>query len=256
MKSIALILLCSSVLLAKNITLGVVPQQSPLKLTKKWSKITNYLTHKTGVKVIFKTENSIPAFEKKLYAGEYDFAYSNPYHFVLANKSQQYEAKIRANKLIKGIMLSKEIKLDLNNLKNKTFLFPAPKAFAATLLLKHEFKEKFGFNIEKDAKFIYVNSHDSVYKGVSRDIGDFGGGITRTYKNFKNNSDKNKLNIVYTTKGYPSHPIAFHPRIDKKTQDKLVSAFLEMPLELKNLLSIKEFINTTTHEYDVIKKFD
>lgn len=255
MRIFFLFLLFISSIWAKELTLGVVPQQSPLKLSKKWTKITHYLSEKTGLNIRFKTENSIPAFEKKLYKGEYDFAYMNPYHFVLANESQNYQAKIRANKLIKGIIVSKEKKLDIEKLKNSTFLFPAPKAFAATLLTKFELKEKFNFDIEKDAKFLYVNSHDSVYKGVAREIGNYGGGIVRTFKNFKDDQDKKTLNIIYTTDGYPSHPIAFHPKVSQSEQEKIAKAFLNMPRELLDILSINKFIKTTTKEYEVIKRF-
>lgn len=255
MRVIIVFLFLFSLIPAKELTFGIVPQQSPLKISKKWLQITKYLSKETNLTVVFKTENSIPAFEKKLYNGEYDFAYMNPYHFVLANNSQKYDAKIRADKLIKGIIISKEEKLDINKLKNSTFLFPAPKAFAATMLTKFELKEKYNFDIEKDAKFLYVNSHDSVYKGISRDIGQFGGGIVRTYNNFKEKEDKEKLNIVYTTKGYPSHPIAFHPRITQEEKKKLIKAFLNMPKELLNILSIKKFIQTQTEEYSVIKRF-
>ena len=103
---------------------------------------------------------------------------------------------------------------------------------------------------------LYVNTHDSVYKGISREIGDFGGGIIRTYDNFKDDEDKDKLCIVYQTKDYPSHPFAAHPKVDKKTVELLEKAFIEMPEELKKLLSIKEFIHTTSQEYDVIKKLN
>ena len=256
MKKIFLIGLFFSSLIANELTLGVVPQQSPLKLAKKWIKITEYLSEKSGQKVVFKTENSIPAFQKKLYAGEYDLGYMNPYHFVVANDAQKYEARIRADKLIKGIIVAKDEKFDPKNFAGKTFLFPAPKAFAATLVTKYEIKQKFGFDIDKDAKVMYVNSHDSVYKGVSRDIGDFGGGIVRTYNNFEKNKDKSNIKIVYTTSGYPSHPIAFHPRVSKEISDKITQAFLDMPDDLKKLLSIKKFITTDTNEYEVIKTFE
>ena len=255
MKNIIILLFLLTFIFAKDLVLGVVPQQSPLKLSKKWIKITKQLSKETGINIIFKTENSIPAFQKKLYKGEYDLAYMNPYHFIIANDSQAYEAKIRADKLIRGIIVSKEKILDLEKLKDTTFLFPAPKAFAATLLTKYEFKKKFDFDIEKDAKILYVNSHDSVYKGVARGIGNYGGGIIRTYNNFKEQKDKENINIIYTTDGYPSHPIAFHPRVDKKDQEKIVKALLNMPRELLDILSIKKFIQTDTKEYEVIRKF-
>lgn len=139
-------------------------------------------------------------------------------------------------------------------MKNKTFLFPAPNAFAATLLTKFELKEKFNFDIEKDAKILYVNSHDSVYKGIARDVGYLGGGIIRTFNNLKDPIDKSKIHIVYKTSPYPSHPIAYNKRVKKEDIKKLEKAFLNMPSELKALLSIKEFIKTNTSEYDSIKK--
>ena len=136
MKKIILMALVCVYAVSAELTLGVVPQQSPLKLSKKWIKVTDYLYKETGIKIIFKTEKSIPKFEKELYAGKYDLSYMNPYHFIIANKTQQYEAFVRAKKNIVGILLSKSEEVDFTkeNLKGKTFLFPAPNAFAATLL--------------------------------------------------------------------------------------------------------------------------
>lgn len=256
MKKIFFLLFISTLLISKELTLGVVPQQSPLKLSKKWLKITNYLYEETGIKVVFRTKNSIPSFEKELYAGNYDISYMNPYHFIVANQKQDYKAFVRAKKNIIGILLAKEKSVDFSpeNLKGKTFLFPAPNAFAATLLTKYELKTKFNFDVDKEAKVLYVNSHDSVYKGISRGIGYLGGGIIRTFNNFSDKNDKDKINIVYKTSAYPSHPIAYNPRVSKEDVLKLQNAFLNMPKDLKKILSIKEFKKTDSSEYDVIKE--
>lgn len=255
MKKFVLLILCSMYLFSTELILGVVPQQSPLKLSKKWLKVTNYLYQETGIEVQFKTEKSIPLFEKELYAGKYDIAYMNPYHFIVAQKEKNYQAFTRAKKNIVGIVLSKAQKVDLTkeNLKGKTILFPAPNAFAATLLPKFEFKKKYGIDVDKDMDVLYVNSHDSVYKGVSRDIGYIGGGIVRTFNNFVSKEDKNRLNIVYKTNAYPSHPIAAHPRVSKEDISKIQKAFINMPDDIKKSLSIKAFKATTSSEYDVIK---
>ncbi len=255
MKKILLIIAIALSLNATQITLGVVPQQSPLKLSKKWSKVTEYLYNETGIEVVFKTERSIPKFEKELYAGKYDISYMNPYHFIVAKNEQNYTAFTRANKNIVGIVLSKnkEVEFTKENLMGKKFLFPAPNAFAATLLPKLEFKEKFGIDIDKDTKVLYVNSHDSVYKGISRDIEYLGGGIVRTFNNFTAKNDKEKLNIVYKTSPYPSHPIAAHPRVSKEIVAKIQKAFIDMPSEIKKTLSIKAFKAIDSSEYDIIK---
>ena len=254
-KFILILIFVTTYSFSQDIILGVVPQQSPLKLAKKWLQVTQYLKEEVGVNIIFKTETSIPKFEKELYAGNYDIAYMNPYHFIVANEKQKYEAFIRGKKNIVGILLSKDTNIDLSKekLKGKTFLFPAPNAFAATLLTKFELKNKFGFDVDKESKVLYVNSHDSVYKGISRDIGYLGGGIIRTYNNFIDNDDKKNIHIVYKTEAYPSHPIAFHPRLSKEIINKIQKAFLNMPKKIKNSLSIKDFRITNTQEFDVIK---
>jgi len=256
LKKLFYILLFFSLGFSQELTLGVVPQQSPLKLFKKWSNVTEYLYNETGIKIVFKTEKSIPKFESVLYEGGYDLAYMNPYHFTIANQKNDYQAFIRAKKNIVGILLAKEknIEFTKENLRGKTFLFPAPNAFAATLLTKYELKQKFNFDIDKEAKVLYVNSHDSVYKGIARDIGYLGGGIIRTYNNFNAKQDKENIHIVYKTSDYPSHPIAAHPRVSKEIIEKLQKAFLKMPQNLKKSLSIKEFKTTDNSEYEVIKQ--
>ena len=255
MKKLLTVLLICTYALSQDITLGVVPQQSPLKLSKKWLKVTKYLKEETGVNIVFKTERSIPLFEKKLYNGEYDISYMNPYHFTVANAKKGYEAFTRANKNIVGILLAKSDKVDFSkeNLKGKTFLFPAPNAFAATLLTKFELKQKFDFDVDKEGKVLYVNSHDSVYKGISRELGYLGGGIIRTFNNFIDKTDKDKIKIVYKTSAYPSHPIAAHPRVSKELVEKLQNAFVNMPEDIKKTLSIKKFKVTNSAEYDAIK---
>ena len=254
-KIIFVLFMCIYSLYAKDITLGIVPQQSPLKLSKTWLEITKYLNEQTGLNIVFKTEKSIPEFEKKLYEGSYDLAYMNPYHFIVANEKQNYEAFLRAKKNIVGILVSKDDNVDFSfeNLKGKKFLFPAPNAFAATLLAKFELKNKYNFDIDEHAEVLYVNSHDSVYKGVSRDVGYIGGGIVRTFNSFVDTNDKEKIKIVYTTQDYPSHPFAYNPKIPTQIVEKIQDAFMKMPKELKDTLSIKEFKIINSSEYDVIK---
>jgi len=243
----------SSTILA-DIVLGVVPQQSPLKLIKVWSPITKYLTESTGIKVTFKTERSIPKFEQELYSGAYDIAYMNPYHYVLAHKKQGYMAKVRAQKNIKGILvMQKDPKDKKIDFKNKNYVFPAPNAFAATLVTKYELIKYFGVDIKDLNNAKYVNSHDSVYNYISKGLGDIGGGIERTYNNMKNDKIKSNLRIVYTTKKYPSHPFAFKRSMDKKVQAMLIDALLKMPEDLLRSLSIKKFIKIDNSEYDNVK---
>lgn len=241
--------------LHSDIIMGVVPQQSPFKLQKVWQPIADYLSEKTGEKVIFKTEKSISKFEDVLYRGGYDFAYMNPYHYIIAHQKQGYEAQVRARKDIRGVLVMKK-GTDVQRLqdKNTRFLFPSPNAFAATLLTKYELIERLGVDPKTLEKALYVNSHDSVYKAVSRGIGDFGGGIERTLKNMADAQTRKSLVIVHTTQPYPSHPFAFKPALSQERTQRIVSALLEMPDSLLQSLSIKALIKVDNHEYESVRR--
>jgi phosphonate transport system substrate-binding protein len=248
-------LLLPILLFGESLSFGVVPQQSPAVLAKKWIPIIQELSEKSGFEITFKTETSIPEFERKLYNGEYDIAYMNPYHFVIADKRVGFNAVARSKKMIQGILVANKITNDFSkeSFKNRDFLFPAPKAFAATLLTKYEFKKIFGIDIEKDSKVSYVNSHDSVYKGVARKLGDFGGGIIRTYKNLEDKKTKENLNILYITDAYPSHPIGIKKDMCKKKAKLIKSTLFKLSKEKLKKLNIPFLIEIENSEYEIVK---
>lgn len=237
---------------AKVLTFGVVPQQSPIDMIRDWQPVITYLENTTGEKIILRVERSIPEFEKVLYSGGYDIAYMNPYHYVVAHKRQGYEAKVRDEKNIVGILVTRK-NSGLNEVSGKQFLFPAPDAFAATLLTKYELLTKYGIDVNKEKKYRYVNSHDSVYKGVARNIGDIGGGIERTYNNLEDKETKNALMILYKTKAYPSHPFAFHPSLPEKLKLKMTKSILEMPSEFVDALSMKRLKEINDSEFESVR---
>ncbi len=178
-------------LFAVQLDFGVVPQQSPSVMIKKWQPIADYISKKSSDEVVLHIEKSIVEFEKKLHEGFYDFAYMNPYHYVVENKFQGYNARIRAKMTLQGILVAREeVNFRSKDINKKLFLFPTSLSFAATLLIKYELKKYYKLDIDKNVKQIYVNSHDSVYKGVARGIGDIGGGIERTLNNL--NDEKSK----------------------------------------------------------------
>lgn len=244
-----------SALFAKVLTFGVVPQQSAMEMIKKWQPVVNYLEKATGYKINLKIERSIPKFEKVLYSGGYDIAYMNPYHYVVAHKRDGYSAKVRDEKNLVGVLVVRKADgiHDVSMLKGKEFLFPAPDAFAATLLVKYELLKKYGIDINKEKKYRYVNSHDSVYKGVARGIGDGGGGIERTFNDLKDTEAKEALTILYKTKAYPSHPFAFLPTIAADQQEKIVKALIQMPQEFIVELNMKHLRETNDSEFDSVR---
>ena len=203
---------------------GVVPQQSAGKLARSWGPILAHIESETGVKLRFSTAPSIPEFERRTAAGEYDIAYMNPYHYTVFHESPGYEAFAKARgKMIKGIVVVRKDSpiTSLEELANQQLAFPAPAAFAASVLPRAKFSNE---NIDIEPK--YVSSHDSVYLSVARGLYPAGGGILRTL-NTVDPVIKDQLKILWTTKPYTSHALAALPTVDPEALVKVQTALFE-----------------------------
>jgi phosphonate transport system substrate-binding protein len=209
----------------KNYSFGVVPQQSAQRLAKVWGPVFAYVSKEAGVKLQFKTAKNIPEFEKRLAAGDYDFAYMNPYHFTVFNQNPGYRAvAVRKGQPIKGIMVVRKNSAiqSLADLEGQTLAFPAPAAFAASVLPRAKLSID---NITFNAK--YVSSHDSVYLGVAKGLFPAGGGVKRTFNNTKPEVSE-QLKILWTSEAFTPHAIAAHPSVDKKTYQLVQQALVGM----------------------------
>jgi len=200
------------------ISFGIVPQQTASKLAKIWRPIMSHLAENTGLKFQFKTAPSIPEFEKRVAAGRYDIAYMNPYHYTEFSKNPGYSAFAKAkNKSIRGIIVVRkdsEIK-QLSDFGQQSLAFPAPLAFAASLLTRSQFAVE---DIAITPK--YVSSHDSVYMAVARGIYAGGGGVKRTLKT-ASPKIRDQLKVLWTSQPFTSHPLAAHPRLSKDKIDRI-----------------------------------
>jgi len=236
---IAAVLLYSGSLVASEsdvISFGVVPQQNASRLAKIWRPILNHLTDKTGLKFQFKTAPSIPVFEERVAEGRYDIAYMNPYHYTEFSKKPGYRAFAKAkNKSIRGIVVvHKDTEIfQLKDLDQSTVAFPAPAAFAATILPRAQFA-----TAGIDIKAKYVSSHDSVYMAVARGIYPAGGGVIRTL-NIVSPEIRDQLKVLWTSRPYTSHPLAAHPRLNVDKIALVSDALVEMEASAEGRLLLK-----------------
>ena len=210
---------------AETYSFAFVPQQSAKKLAKKWTPILNYINEHTGDTYVFTTAKNIPTFEQRVQAQDYDVAYMNPYHFVVFNQSAGYQALAKQkNKQIKGIVVVKkdsDIKT-LEQLEQMKLAFPAPAAFAASILPRGELQQR---GIEFTPK--YVSSHDSVYLNVARGFFPAGGGVMRTFNNTAPEV-REKLKVLWSTNGYTPHAFATKQDFPQEAAKRLIAALESM----------------------------
>lgn len=216
----------------KVYTFGVVPQQSATELAETWGPVLAWLSARSGIELRFATAPNIPTFEQRVANGEYDFAYMNPYHFTVFNDKPGYRALARAkDQRIKGIVVvGKDSPIsDLNALSGKTLVFPAPAAFAASILPRAELRRQ-GI----DFKPRFVSSHDSVYLNVAKGLYPAGGGILRTLE-LLDEPVRRQLRVLWTTPGFTAHAIASHPRMEEAVRERILQAMLAMNSDAKGL---------------------
>ncbi|MGS2716781.1 phosphate/phosphite/phosphonate ABC transporter substrate-binding protein [Eionea flava] len=217
--------LTASAVDTKSYSFGVVPQQSAKRLAQLWGPLLARLSRESGIKLHFVTAKNIPEFERRLASGEYDFAYMNPYHFTTFNASPGYQAVVkRKNQPISGVVVvHKDSPINsMLELDGKKMAFPAPAAFAATIL-SQSYLQKEGINYTPS----YVSSHDSVYLAVSKGLFAAGGGVKRTLNN-TDSQVKSTLRILWESKKYTPHAIASHPRHSDDVIQRLRNALVAM----------------------------
>jgi phosphonate transport system substrate-binding protein len=240
----------------KVFKVGIVPQFSAKRILSIWAPILEELEIKTGYKFQIVGISTIPEFEKEYEKGTFDMAYMNPYHSLVANKTQGYEAVLKdGSKFLFGVLAVKKedpIK-DISELNGEKISFPSPNALGASLLMRTELKTIQNIDIIP----VYVNTHTDSYLSVLEGKTRAGGGVMGTF-NELNDDIKNQLRIFYTTQKTPPHPIVMHPRVDKVVQEKIIGALLTMSQneETKALFAkipIENLVETSQAEYQVLE---
>ena len=122
-----------------SFSFGVVPQFEARHLAAIWQPILEELGARTGYRFDLVGSPRIPAFEASFLAGEFDFAYMNPYHAMLAAEGQGYVPLVRdgAGRL-RGILVVRDDSpyRDVADLEGRRIAFPSPNALGASLLMR------------------------------------------------------------------------------------------------------------------------
>ncbi|ABV37549.1 phosphonate ABC transporter, periplasmic phosphonate-binding protein [Shewanella sediminis HAW-EB3] len=239
----------------RTITFGVVPQQAASTLARLWSPVLAELSQNANFNLRFATAPDIPTFEKRLASGEYDVAYMNPYHYTVFHEAPGYQALVKQKgKQIKGIIVVRKDSpiLTIDDLNNKDVVFPAPAAFAASVLPRANLKVR---GLENRVK--YVGSHDSVYLAVAQGLVDAGGGVKRTFKTM-DKATTSQLRVLWETPGYTPHAIAVHPRVPAGIVEELRQGFVELSsssqgAEVLNVLGLKSFEAAKNSDWDDVR---
>lgn len=220
----------------KPYTVFIVPQLSAVELHKAWTPILDKLSQATKLQFELKILPTIPEFEHAVFAGEADFVFMNPYHQVVAKRTQGYIPLVRDQKSLEGwLLVKKDSPLkSLSELNGKKVAFPAPNAFAASLYPRALLAQQ-GIKIVPD----YVKNHTNVYRAVL--LGDVvaGGGVNNTLRR-EEESVQQQLKVFYTTPKFAPHPFSAHPRIAEAVRNQVAKSFVLLAADPANAALLNE----------------
>ncbi len=207
-------------------TVGVVPQFEQRKLYRIWQPVIKALEARTGFRLKMMGSPKIPAFEKHFLAGEYDFAYMNPYHVLKANQHQGYLPLVRdGSRRLRGVLVvPKDSPLQsVQELNGRLLAFPAPNALGASLLMRSDLGRVHGISFVPR----YVQTHSSVYLNVLLGQVAAGGGVRSTLE-AQPDKIKSRLRVLYQTRTVAPHPFVAHPRVPESHQRRMRQALLSL----------------------------
>jgi len=202
---------------------AVVPQLPPSEIYSRWAPLLQDLGQRSKLCFELVVPPSIPAFEQLLKTGGVDYAFMNPYHQVMVKDT--YQPLIRDDqRQLKGVLVihRKSSLKTLDDLKGQTVAFPAPNAFAASLLIRADLRQR-GIPIEAD----YVTSHLNVYRSVALKLSSAGGGVNNTL-NREEPEIARHLKILHTTRGYAAHPFSALRSLPASETTTLAEAWLAL----------------------------
>jgi phosphonate transport system substrate-binding protein len=210
---------------AANYTLAVVPQASPAETYRRWAPFTEMLQQIIGQNLQLRVYRTFDEFETDLVNGRVDFAYMNPYHFLMARKAQGYLPLARDNsRLLSGqLLVRRDSPLkSVKDLNGQTIGFPDPNAFAASLYMRALLHEK--VKIRFTAR--YLGTHANVYRHAI--LGDVaaGSGVNVTFMRERPET-RAELRVLYETPGTAPHPLCAHPRVPAVLREAVTQAIVE-----------------------------
>ncbi|MES2012544.1 MAG: PhnD/SsuA/transferrin family substrate-binding protein [Pseudomonadota bacterium] len=155
----------------KEYIVGIHPLHNPQRLNEVYGPIIEYMNiHIPEVHFRLEASQNYDEFDKKLYAGHFEFAMPNPYQTVRSLKyGYRVFSKMGDDEDFRGIILVRKdsgIK-EVSDLKGKAVSFPAPTALAATMMPQY-YLHTHGLDVNKDIENRYVGSQESSILNVLR----------------------------------------------------------------------------------------
>jgi len=156
-----------------ELIVGIHPYLNTQKTFLAYEPIIRYLEKNIpSTRFTLETSLDYADYERKLYAGHFDFALPNPLQTLQASRhGYRIVAKMKPDSVFRGVIVARKENhiRSVDQLREKAISFPAKTALAATLMPKLFLYER-GLNVDKDAYPRYVGSqYSSIMNAYTKD---------------------------------------------------------------------------------------
>lgn len=213
--------------------IGIHPLHNPKRLFEVYGPIVDFLNqHIPEARFKLEASRNYAEFEKKLYAGHFDFALPNPYQTIHALKyGYRVFGKMADDENFRGIILVRRdsgIK-QVADLKGKAVSYPAATALAATMLPQY-YLHTHGLNINTDIDNRYVGSQESSIMNVLRGYVAAGATWPVPWQTFSREKPElaRQLEVKWQTENLPNNSWVVHNRIPTEVTVKLAGTLFSM----------------------------
>jgi phosphonate transport system substrate-binding protein len=194
-------------------------------ISSSWTALLKEVGLRSGLCFELVVAPSIPIFEQQILSGGLDFAFLNPYHQLVAYRLQGFTPLVRDSQtpLVGLVMVRKDSPMrKLTDLNGATIAFPAPNAFAASLLIR-ALLVRGGIRFKPE----YVRTHSNVYRSVVLASSKAGGGVNNTFQR-ERPEVREQLRVLWRTPPFPSHPFSASKRVPERIRAKVQASFLQL----------------------------
>lgn len=235
---------------------GVVPQFEAREMAAIWIPILAELAKRTGLALTMKGSPRIPEFEIAFEAGEFDFAYMNPYHAMIAARKQGYLPLVRDAEPLYGVLA---VRKDSVEVAGRMSL----RVQGYHLDMKQRIE--IGAHQQRGAEGVWRWKGDLLagkildrLVGTVLGISEASGGVKASFDRQKPDR-RESLRIIYETRKVPPHPILAHPRVPEAHRALLKQALLAMAATpegaaLLNKIPMSHPTSASKDEYALMSK--
>lgn len=250
----------------KVLRVSAIPDEAPTELQRKFKPLGEYLSHATGMKVVFTPVSDYAAVVESLATRKLDMAWLGGFTYVQAKIRTHGTAIPIVQRAEDAVFTSQFITADpaiksLADLKGKTFAFGAPSSTSGSLMPRF-FLQQAGLNPEKDFKTVaYSGAHDATVAFVAAGKAEAGVLNTSVWDKLVESKkvDTSKVRVFATTPTYFDYNWTVRGDLDPAIIKKLTAAFLALDPSkpehkaIMDLQRASKFIATESKNYDGIE---